>query len=194
MSETIIQGITYNCDQEMAERLHAIKVSGERVRFYWGDPETGLDWDEEYDIKGRIGNSTGTVKIPILVYSRRSYGGGAIMCGNIVKITETVKPYKVIYEHPTYHKKPNLICDHPNPKDCSAYWQSCTRPLVGCEYRNPLKTTKYWLGRAKEAHENSGYDLNSPRFSFILHALENIVESLEVRASVQTAISGGENE
>lgn len=181
MVETVIQGITYNCDKEMAERLHAIKVGGTRVRFHWGDPETGVDWDEEYDIKGYIGNSLGPTKIPILLYNKGSFGGGAIMCNNIVRITETVKPYKVIYEHPEYHMKPNLICDNPTPKNCSLWFSGCSQPKEDCEYRNPMKTAKYWLGRALRKHSKRSYDLNSAEFSFILHALENIVESLESR-------------
>ena len=112
------------------------------------------------------------------------------MCGNIVKITETVKPYKVIYEHPTYHKKPNRICDHPDPKECDAHFQSCTRPKPDCEYRNPLKLTKYWLGRAQEVHDNRSWGADTSEFNFILHALNGIVEALanfECRGPVQNS-------
>ncbi|MBU2346535.1 MAG: hypothetical protein KJ888_20285, partial [Gammaproteobacteria bacterium] len=75
----------------------------ERLRLYYGDSETGLDWEEVYDVTGYVGHSTGTVKIPLLVHNARSLGGSPILDHCIVKITKTTKPYKVLYQHPKYH-------------------------------------------------------------------------------------------
>src|SRR5205809_338272 len=57
-----------------------------RVTFSFGDVNNGLDWNEKFDIIGRIGRSTGTVKIPLPVYNARSLGVGALLDNCIVKI------------------------------------------------------------------------------------------------------------
>lgn len=50
-----------------------------RVRIHQGDRETGKVWLEEYDVIGRIGRSTGSQKIPLLIPRANSHGGGAIL-------------------------------------------------------------------------------------------------------------------
>lgn len=102
-----INGISYHKDtpQELIKILEHIRQNRIRVKFYFGDSNTGRDWGEVNDIKGTIGNSTGTSKIPLLVYSRRSYGGPALSDNCIVKIELTIKPYTVLYQHPKYHKE-----------------------------------------------------------------------------------------
>jgi len=74
-----------------------------RLVLDYGDVLTGKSWNEVYDITGYIGRSTGTVKIPILLYNSRSKGGGAILDQCIIKISES-KGKKVLYQHPTYNK------------------------------------------------------------------------------------------
>ncbi len=72
----------------------------QRVRIFLGDTTTGKDWCEVYDTIGYIGRSTGTVKIPLLVHSSRSLGGGAILDHCIVKITIDKR---TVYQHQNYH-------------------------------------------------------------------------------------------
>ena len=83
----------------------------------------------------------------------------------------------------------NDICDNPNPKTCELYDEGCIIPSRKCEHRDPLKTARYWARRAQKEHLNSGHDQYSARFGFILHALENIIVSLETQRSVQTVRS-----
>jgi hypothetical protein len=71
-----------------------------RVRLFFGDKNTGKDWEEEYDTIGYIGRSTGTNKIPLLINNSRSMGGMAISTTSIVKVT--VNGYTA-YQHPNYH-------------------------------------------------------------------------------------------
>ena len=99
-------GTTYHEDTspEMVGILERLRSNQTRCRFHWGDAKTGEDWGDEYDVKGRIGRSTGTKKIPILLYNARSYGGGAILDHCIVKITETAGG-RLVYQHPNYHTK-----------------------------------------------------------------------------------------
>lgn len=69
----------------------------QRVRIFLGDTTTGKDWCEVYDTIGYIGRSTGTVKIPLMVATARSLGGGAILDHCIVKITIDKE---TVYQHP----------------------------------------------------------------------------------------------
>ncbi len=67
-----------------------------RLKIYFGDVETGRDWNEEHDTIGTIGKSGGDVKVPLLIPTSRSTGGGAILDHCIVKIKE-VKTGYVLY-------------------------------------------------------------------------------------------------
>ena len=90
--------------KEMIMLLEHIRIRQTRCRFHWGDVKTGKDWGDVWDVKGRIGRSTGPIKIPILIYNARSMGGGAILDHCIVKITET-KGGRVLYQHPKYNRE-----------------------------------------------------------------------------------------
>lgn len=68
-----------------------------RVRLFYGDNKTGRDWGEEYDTMGYVRKSLGGY--PILIYNRRSMGGGSILTDAIVRMT--VGGYEV-YRHPKY--------------------------------------------------------------------------------------------
>ena len=97
-------GTCYHNDTKfaMVMRLEHLRIMQTRCRFHWGDTKTGKDWRDVFDVKGRIGRSTGSIKIPILLYNARSLGGGAILDHCIVKITET-NGGKVLYQHPKYN-------------------------------------------------------------------------------------------
>lgn len=97
-------GTFYNKDtsDKIISILESIRRNRTRVRFYWGDVETGKDWGDEFYVRGTIGRSMGPVKIPILIYNRRSLGGTAILTDCIVKIT-TTKGNHTIYQHENYH-------------------------------------------------------------------------------------------
>lgn len=89
-------------DDSMVKRLEDIRQLGQRVRFHWGDTATGEDWGDRYDVMGTIGRSTGSVKVPLLIQTRRSTGGIHFLDHCIVKITTSVGKH-VIYQHPQYH-------------------------------------------------------------------------------------------
>lgn len=91
-------------DDSMVKRLEDIRLSGRRMRFHWGDTDTGKDWGDRYDVMGTIGRSAGPVKVPLLIQTRRSIGGTHFLDHRIVKITTSVGKH-VIYQHPQYHTK-----------------------------------------------------------------------------------------
>ena len=71
-----------------------------RIRLFYGDTETGLDWLEQYDTTGYVGRSTGSVKIPLLIPRSDSIGGASILDNCIVKITINKR---TVYQHKNYH-------------------------------------------------------------------------------------------
>ena len=87
--------------KQIIELLDRYFLSRERLVFDFGDTRTGESWGEIHDISGRIGRSTGVIKIPLLVYNERSYGGGGLLDNCIVKIS-TAKGKRVIYQHQNY--------------------------------------------------------------------------------------------
>lgn len=73
---------------EVIDILERARYRGQRVKLYYGDIETGRNWNEEHDTIGTIGRSTGKVKIPLLIATKRSTVGGAILTDCIIAIKE----------------------------------------------------------------------------------------------------------
>ena len=90
---------------EVIRVLELVRGTNQRIKIYVGDRETGRDWMEESDKTGKIGRSSGRVKIPILLSTVDSTGGGAILDDCIVKIvTSPAISARVLYQHPRYHQ------------------------------------------------------------------------------------------
>lgn len=99
-----INGIFYHAqtNQSVIDALESSRNKRQRIIVDYGDTETGKSWNEQFDITGYIGNSTGRIKIPLLIHNSRSMGGGALLDDCIIKIsTSTGK--RVLYQHPKYH-------------------------------------------------------------------------------------------
>lgn len=78
--------------------LECIRRRDTRVKINFGDVVTGKSWNEEHDIFGRLGLCRGhKARFPILLYSRKSVGGGSLMDHCILKITDTTTK-RVLYE------------------------------------------------------------------------------------------------
>jgi hypothetical protein len=101
-------GTAYHKDtpDRLVNILENLRLSDTRIRIYFGDRDTGRDWEEQYDVFGTIGRSTGRIKIPLLISSSRSLGGGALLDDAIVKIEYANKNQGgVIWQHPGYHRE-----------------------------------------------------------------------------------------
>ena len=85
----------------VATLLNNLSMSQQRIRLVYGNPNTGKDWLEEYDVIGNIGRSTGTKQLPLLIKNSRSTGGGSILDHCILKIVD-VKSKRVLYQHEKY--------------------------------------------------------------------------------------------
>jgi len=68
--------------------LERARYRGSRIQLFYGNTETGKNWNEENDTIGTIGKSNGTVKIPLLIATKRSTGGGAISTDCIIGIKQ----------------------------------------------------------------------------------------------------------
>lgn len=99
----IINGTAYHKEtsDEVVRVLESARNNHTRIKLYYGDVETGRDWNELYDTTGTIGRSTGSIKIPLLIRTERSLGGGGILDHCIVKIKDT-KTGRVLYQNPKY--------------------------------------------------------------------------------------------
>jgi hypothetical protein len=97
-------GIYFHADTppEVVQALNTARLARTRLRLHFGDTVTGRDWLEEHDLEGTIGNSTGPLKVPLLVPTSRSHGGPALLDHCIVQIKET-RSGRVLYRHPNYH-------------------------------------------------------------------------------------------
>jgi hypothetical protein len=98
----VVNGTSYSVDtpQEVIDILEKYRGKRDtRIRVFYGDKNSGIDWNEENDTIGYIGRSTGTVKIPLLISKSNSSGGVALLDDYIVKITVDKV---IVYLHPTY--------------------------------------------------------------------------------------------
>lgn len=100
----VINGTSYHSETNdyVVKVLEDSRINHIRLRVHFGDVLTGCDYMDTYDVTGYIGRSTGSIKIPLLVYNARSMGGGGLLDNCLVKITES-KGKRVLYQHPNYH-------------------------------------------------------------------------------------------
>ena len=103
---TTANGTSYdiNTDKKIVSILDDAIINRKRLKLDYGNTETGESWNECYDIIGGIGRSIGSIKIPLLILTSRSYKGGALLDSCIIKITD-VKTGNVIYKNQNYKEK-----------------------------------------------------------------------------------------
>ena len=97
----VIDGTFFNDNtpDRVCEILSSCIGTRRRIRVFYGDRKTGRDWHEVYDTIGRIGRSTGTHKIPLMIAKSTSTGGPALLDHCIVKITEDKR---TLYQQSNY--------------------------------------------------------------------------------------------
>jgi hypothetical protein len=85
----------------VATALENARLLGKRIRIWLGDSVTGKSWLEEYDVTGTVGRSMGPIKIPLLMPSPHSRGGGAISDHSIVRL---MVDGREVYRHPKFNQ------------------------------------------------------------------------------------------
>jgi hypothetical protein len=75
--------------------LESCMKSGEIVRVFYGDTKSGQSWHDEFDMVGRIGRSTGSIKIPLIV-PKGECGGPGLLDHCIIRIDTREE---TLYQH-----------------------------------------------------------------------------------------------
>ena len=96
-----------------------------RIRIFYGDVKTGEAWNEEYDVLGFIGKSTGSIQIPLMLKSSRSEGGPAVLDHCIVRIQCAVTK-KILIENSNFHVPEMIIKPALDSKGAAEVWQKET--------------------------------------------------------------------
>ena len=89
-NEVVVNGTTYKAatPQAVVRILEESRLSKKRLRIFYGDVKTGKDWGDP-PMRGHVGRSTGSSKIPLLIRTRRSTGGEGILDHCIIRIEES---------------------------------------------------------------------------------------------------------
>ncbi len=124
--------------------LELLRVTKERVRLFIGDSETGRCWLDEWDVTGTISRSMGPIKIPILIASSRSHGGGAILCDCIIKI---IVDGREIYRHQNF-QNPKFHAFHEgtyqeSPWAVTTQWPEEPEPSVHARFKTQSAATRW---------------------------------------------------
>ena len=99
-----------NTPEAVINELEKARAFGRRIRVFYGyteaeaGKEDGTSWDEENDVVGYVGRSSGSVKVPLLIYNKRSTGGGAMLDHCIVGILGQGGGW--LYRHPAFRITP----------------------------------------------------------------------------------------
>jgi len=118
-------GTAYHVDtpDSLVATLERLRNNRTRIRVYYGDRETGRDWEEQYGVLGTIGRSTGSIKIPLMIATSRSMGGGALLDNCIVKVEYANRRQGgVIWQHVKYYRENT---EHPASR---SYYKPSTKP------------------------------------------------------------------
>lgn len=100
-----------NVDERLIDALLRAWKYKFRIRIWYGDRQTGRSWNEEYDVTGKVGRTTGDIKIPILVHNSRSWGGGAILVGSIIRIDD-IEDKRAIFKTDNFHVEEMNVCSN----------------------------------------------------------------------------------
>jgi hypothetical protein len=85
--------------RKVQRALESVRKSGDRVRLFYGDAKTGVDRLEQHDTVGKIGRSTGVMKLPLIITD--DCGGPLIYTQNIVRILNLTTGEE-LYRHKKY--------------------------------------------------------------------------------------------
>ena len=104
-----VNGTSYHeqTNDQVVRVLERVRRQQYRIRVHYGDVETGKDWNDQYDVTGTVGRSTGPIKVPLLIHNAMSHGGGSILDHCIVRIrySNKQKGRFDLYTHPKYHSE-----------------------------------------------------------------------------------------
>jgi len=86
MKSEVFSGSKFNSERVLYI-LEDARARGYRIRLFLG--KDGKVWNEENDVTGTVGRSTGITPCALLINNARSIGGGAILTDCIIGIYKT---------------------------------------------------------------------------------------------------------
>lgn len=89
----------FSTDEKLVTLLENARDMGTRLVFEYGDAVTGQSWGDTET--GRVGRSTGSIKIPLVIANKRSTGGPALLDNCIVRLV-TASGKLPVWRHPSY--------------------------------------------------------------------------------------------
>ena len=110
-----------NTPRDLVGILESARLCRTRIRLFYGDRDTGRDWNEENDIEGYLGRTMGPIHCPMLLKTTASSGGGIILSACVVRVVTTAGK-QVLWQHPKYHSLPFTISDIPSTDPATARW------------------------------------------------------------------------
>lgn len=95
-----VNGTSYDVrtNDNVINILENCRKNNIRIVLDYGNTTTGKSWNEVFNIVGRIGRSTGNIKVPILLYNNRSIGGHSILDHCIISIKKS-KGSEILYSY-----------------------------------------------------------------------------------------------
>ena len=98
---------------ELIDVLERCRKERIRIRAFWcykiteklpefTDYNYGEAWCDEHDVLGYVGRSTGKVKVPLLVYNARSWGGCGLTTTHLGCVMDT-KTHEVLWKYEHFH-------------------------------------------------------------------------------------------
>lgn len=125
-------------DSKAAKVLESCRTHGRKIRLILGDTSTGEPWLEEHDVVGRIGRSTGSLKVPLLIEAGEC-GGTAILCTCLLAIIDWGSG-DFLYRHAAYREadlsiQPSGNADRP--------WDVLRRNEIVASFRDIGKAGAY---------------------------------------------------
>ena len=125
-------------DPQAAAVLESRRQTGDKVRLVMGNTVTGEPWLDEFDVVGKIGRSSGSLKVPLLIEDGKS-GGGAILTAYVLTMIDW-KSGRTLYRHPTY-REPDLGL---RPSDNPGHpWAVIHRNEVIAQFKDMGKACAY---------------------------------------------------
>ena len=104
---------------EVRRILERYRITGNPIRIFYGNRDTGQDWLEENDVLGIVSRSEGILKVPILLESLAALQGSALLDHCVVKLVD-VTSRRVVWTHPRYRCPAFQIVADPSDERCYA--------------------------------------------------------------------------
>lgn len=170
---------------EVQKIIEDARERGTRLRWFYGNRETGQSWLEESDVEGTIGRSMGPLREPLGICDDEP-GGPALLTSSIIRLVDA-RTKNILYSHPNFHL-PNITFTY-NP-EVAAYPLQAN--VEGSRHANfaSVKEAEKWVMKITGVRAGA-----TPESLISLRRLQNeLPEGWEKTAKEAASISSIERE